>query len=409
MSAEALYALPVAGLLTIGDPNNKGVAAQIAALGLGQEHVPELVCMAIDPELNSAPGDSPEVWAPLHALRALKGLDASAHAAELMPLVEFDDDDWVRQELPKVFGLIGQPALPPLRAYLADRSRSKWAHSLVVHSLGQIAEQHPQLRDEVVALLSDVLYHAEQYDELTCSFAMDALADLEAAEALPAIRHAFELDKIDPMVRGPWDVIVDQIGGEIDPDDPLIALSRQRDAERRERFFPSHLRRQLNEALGIESESPFARLMRERGVIPDNLMAPLAGQVAPQQVEDRARNFESYCDDPSCDCRRVLINVYRSDDFSKIWATISYGWEPIGFYRRWLGDHALADELKGPALDQFQPQTVYAPALRGLFATLLHDGAYVERLRRHYALVKGQAQPTRLPRTEKVSRGKRKR
>lgn len=29
--------------------------------------------------------------------------------------------------------------------------------------------------------------------------------------------------------------------------------------------------------------------------------------------------FESYCDDPSCDCRRVLINVYRSDDFSKIW------------------------------------------------------------------------------------------
>jgi hypothetical protein len=120
--------------------------------------------------------------------------------------------------------------------------------------------------------------------------------------------------------------------------------------------------------------------------------------------------FESYCDDPSCDCRRVLINVYQSDDFSKIWATINYGWEPIGFYRRWLGDyHALADELKGPALDRFQPQTAYGPALCDLFATLLHDGAYVERLRRHYALVKGQPQPTRPTRTEKVSRGKRKR
>jgi hypothetical protein len=120
--------------------------------------------------------------------------------------------------------------------------------------------------------------------------------------------------------------------------------------------------------------------------------------------------FESYCDDPSCDCRRAVINVYRSDDFSKIWATISYGWEPIGFYRRWLGSHhALADEFKGPALDRFQPQTAYAPALCDLFATLLSDGAYVERLRRHYALVKGQTQPTKPTRTEKVSRGKRKR
>lgn len=82
---------------------------------------------------------------------------------------------------------------------------------------------------------------------------MDALVDLEAVEALPAIRHAFELDKIDPMVRGPWDAIVDQIGGGIDPDDPLIVLSRQRGAERRERFFPSHLREQLNEALGAEA------------------------------------------------------------------------------------------------------------------------------------------------------------
>lgn len=289
MSSDVAYALPVAGLLTIGDPNNKGVEGQIAALGLGQEHVPELVRMAVNPELNSAAGDSLEVWAPLHALRALKGLDASAHAAELMPLVELHEDDWFREELPGVFAQIGRPALESLQAYLADRSHSEWGHSLAARALGEIGQQHPALRAEVVALLSDVLHHAEQYDELTCSFAMDALVDLEAVEALPAIRHAFELDKIDPMVRGPWDVIVDQIGGEIDPDDPLVALSRQRDTERRERFFPSHLRRQLNEALGVETESPFARLMRERGVIPNSPMAPLAGQVAPQQVEDKAR------------------------------------------------------------------------------------------------------------------------
>lgn len=282
------YTAPVAGLLTVGDPRTEGVEARVDALGLGQEHVPELVRMAVDPELNNTPGDSLEVWAPLHALRTLKQLDASAHAADLMPLVEYDDD-WFRQELPELFGQIGQPALAPLQAYLADHSHDEWGHVLVARALGEVGQQHPELRDEIVTILSAVLREAEQYDELACTFAMDALVELEAVEMLPLIRQAFELDKIDPMVRGPWDEIVDQIGGELDPDDPLIALSRQRDAERRERFFPSHLRRQLNEALGIESESAFARLMRERGVILDSPMAPLAAQAAPQQAEDRAR------------------------------------------------------------------------------------------------------------------------
>lgn len=284
-----VYTAPVVGLLIIGDASDKGVEARVAALGLGQEHVPDLVRMAVDPELNAAPGDSLEVWAPLHALRALKGLDASAHADELMPLIEFDDDDWVRQELPKVFGLIGQPALAPLRAYLADRSRSKWAHSLVVHSLGEIAEHHRQLRDEVVTLLGDVLHHAEHYDELTCSFAMDALVELDAVETLPVIRHAFELDKIDPMVRGPWGDILDQLGVDPEPDDPLVAISEQRDVQRRERIFPSDLRRQLNKALGIEPESVFARVAPERGVTPGGSVPPLANQAAQQQAQEKAR------------------------------------------------------------------------------------------------------------------------
>lgn len=134
MSDDVSYALPVAGLLIIGDPNNKGVEGQIAALGLGQEHVPELVRMAVDPELNSAAGDSLEVWAPPHALRTLKGLDVSAHAAELMPLIELHEDDWFREELPGVFAQIGRPALASLQVYLADRSHSEWGHSLVARS-----------------------------------------------------------------------------------------------------------------------------------------------------------------------------------------------------------------------------------------------------------------------------------
>jgi hypothetical protein len=50
----APYNPPVASLLTIGDPHAEAVEASIAALSLGQEHVPELVRMAVDPALNNA-------------------------------------------------------------------------------------------------------------------------------------------------------------------------------------------------------------------------------------------------------------------------------------------------------------------------------------------------------------------
>jgi hypothetical protein len=289
MSGEASYALPVAGLLTIGDPGNKGVEAQIAALGFGQEHVPELVRMAVDPELNSAPGDSLEVWAPLHALRALKGLDASAHAADLMTLVELDEDDWFREELPEVFGHIGSAALAPLQAYLTDRSYSEWGHVLVARALGEIGQRHPELRDAVVASLSEVLRNAEQYDEMACTFAMDALVELEAADALPALRRAFELDKIDTMVRGDWGDILDQLGVDPEPDDPLIARSQRNAEKRREHMFPSGLRRRLDEALGIEPEAPFVQLMRDGAASPASHMTPITSEATRQQAEDKTR------------------------------------------------------------------------------------------------------------------------
>ena len=120
--------------------------------------------------------------------------------------------------------------------------------------------------------------------------------------------------------------------------------------------------------------------------------------------------FESYCDDPTCDCRRVLLNVYRSDSQSKQWAVISYGWEPVGFYRRWVGNSALAQEAKGPTLEPFEPQTDYAPALLELFKTMIRDEAYVQRIKRHYALVKGRAKPsTSSALVRKVERGRRNR
>lgn len=51
---------------------------------------------------------------------------------------------------------------------------------------------------------------------------------------------------------------------------------------------------------------------------------------------------ELYCDEPGCDCRRVTIDVLRPETgWSKIWATISYGWDSLDFYRQWGGATAI--------------------------------------------------------------------
>ena len=37
--------------------------------------------------------------------------------------------------------------------------------------------------------------------------------------------------------------------------------------------------------------------------------------------------LELYCNEPTCDCRRVLFQVCRADLPNKVLATINYGWE----------------------------------------------------------------------------------
>jgi hypothetical protein len=112
--------------------------------------------------------------------------------------------------------------------------------------------------------------------------------------------------------------------------------------------------------------------------------------------------LEFYCDEPGCDCRRVIIDVLRPETgWSKIWATIGYGWEGLDFYRQWGSAANDPIEMKGPYLDPLNPQTKYSPALLNLFRFLIESPDYVERLKRHYQMFrdtveKGHGRPDRL-------------
>ena len=109
----------------------------------------------------------------------------------------------------------------------------------------------------------------------------------------------------------------------------------------------------------------------------------------------------SFCMDKKCDCRRALINVIQMHPAHKELhaATISYGWEKIGFYRAWsLGlSVEMLKEFKGPALDVSQKQSKYAAYFLDLFQkTLLKDEEYITRIKKQYAYVKMQ-QVKKLP------------
>lgn len=111
--------------------------------------------------------------------------------------------------------------------------------------------------------------------------------------------------------------------------------------------------------------------------------------------------LEMYCSEKGCDCRRVYFQVVAESNPSVVLAVISWGWEPLAFYRRWGNFPKTArdaKDMKGPALAPMSEQSDLAPALIELANTVLLSAPdYVERIKRHYkafrAKIEGQGAP----------------
>ena len=80
------YSPLVKQLITLGDPRQRREWENwrdYAALGLTAAHIPDLLRLMLDEDLSGADSDSAEVWAQLHAWRALGQLKAQAAAEPL--------------------------------------------------------------------------------------------------------------------------------------------------------------------------------------------------------------------------------------------------------------------------------------------------------------------------------------
>jgi hypothetical protein len=202
------YPEPVSELLTLGDIWGQREWPDYLALGLSSEHVPDLIRMAQDEELHQAGMDSAEVWAPIHAWRALAKLQAEAAVeplTELFARIDAYDDDWVGEDLPAAFGVFGPVAIPALQAYLADPSHGLWARVAAARSLAEIGQRYPEARSECIAPLAAQLAHFAEQDRGLNAILVDFLIDLRAVEAAPIIEQAYAADRVDLMVLGDWE------------------------------------------------------------------------------------------------------------------------------------------------------------------------------------------------------------
>lgn len=212
------YPPPVDQLLRLGEPRSSW--QKYPKLGLGPEHIPELMRMAADPELNGAPAESREVWAPVHAWRALGQLHAVEAVTLLLEVCEREDlDDWATENIPQALAMIGPGAIPALADWLADAQGIRRFRMPAAEALARLAEQHPEARAACIAELTRVLDSDGRDPELN-GWIVGMLLDLKAREAAPVIEKAYAEGRVEPNIAGTWPRVQFDLGlTDVEPDD----------------------------------------------------------------------------------------------------------------------------------------------------------------------------------------------
>ncbi len=247
----AEYKKPVDVLLTLGDARDSlGKWPDYSEYGIGAEHIPDLIRMATDPELNWADSDSLEVWAPIYAWRALGQLQAEEAIEPLLTLFhELEDSDWVGEELPRVYGMIGPTAIPALTAYLADTSRGISPRISAAHALAEIGMSHAEAEEACIAALTQQLEAFRKNDRELNGFLISYLVDLQAIETAPLMQRAYAAGRVDEIVMGDWEDVQVALGlksyverdadffmddiEDVDPEDRPFAFKPQSAAKRK--------------------------------------------------------------------------------------------------------------------------------------------------------------------------------
>jgi hypothetical protein len=213
------YNPPVDQLLKRGDPHKGSGKIDYPALGIGPEHVPDLIRMLKDKELYNT---EPEWYAQIHAWRALGQLKAPEAVEPLLDVIDENEaagdnwSDWVVEELPEVLGSFGPVILPNVVARI-ERWKGHYAATSFANVLVQLAQQHPDSRAEVIAQLCCALETAATNDPALNGFLIADFEDLRATEAWPTIEAAFATGHVDESIAGDVNDVKYRLGLSTEP------------------------------------------------------------------------------------------------------------------------------------------------------------------------------------------------
>jgi hypothetical protein len=202
----------VSQLLTLGETDIHA-SRDYLKMGFTREHIPDLIRLVEDKELRNLPWDEkgnvpPQVYAQVHAWRALAQLGAVEAIPSFIALLHYiddDDDDYIGEEIPVMLGKLGAPAIDPCREYLADSSHSTFARVAAGYALSEVGKQHSETRDACVQALIFTLQDYQNDDETVNAFSLSYLAELKAVEAAPLAEEIFKAGRAEIEVAGDYE------------------------------------------------------------------------------------------------------------------------------------------------------------------------------------------------------------
>lgn len=236
---------PLDQLLVFGEIDRETLSQRVAELGIGQQHVPELVRMARDRSLITIVGEEPEGWGPVYATQILEMLDVSDVVADLIPILDVDLDRLADNTIAALGAASSPAAVEPLAAYANDHTRWSIGRNRAIEVLYRLVKRYPDIREQVIAIFGDMLANAEHDSKTVVSELASELVSLKATETLPLIRRAFELQKVDEFYCGSWGDVLKELGVKADLNDPLLEESRNRSVKRHNELFPPEVRANL--------------------------------------------------------------------------------------------------------------------------------------------------------------------
>jgi hypothetical protein len=204
----ANYSPPVSDLMRIGPIDWKSDWLDYRHFGLTLDNVAELGRLAADPVWLQAGADEGLADAPIHAWRALAQLGAVDQLPVVLQQMRLSDceagGDLITEEFPPLLACFGPAAIATLIDVLNDGTDGMWARITARGALEEIARDHPDHRDRIVAALTGALDRSEAASPEVNAFIVDSLLNLKAVEAAPVVEQVFAAGAVDEFVAGDW-------------------------------------------------------------------------------------------------------------------------------------------------------------------------------------------------------------